>query len=31
MVNLPDSAKLAKEGIEYILPELVRAVEMLNV
>lgn len=31
MVNLPDSAKLAKEGIEFILPELVRAVEMLNV
>lgn len=31
MVNLPDSAKLAKEGIEYILPELVQAVEMLNV
>ena len=31
MVNLPDSGKLAKEGIEFILPELVRAVEMLNV
>lgn len=31
MVNLPDSAKLAKQGIEYILPELVQAVEMLNV
>lgn len=31
MVNLPDSAKLAKAGIEYILPELLQAVEMLNV
>lgn len=30
IVNLPESAKLAKEGLEYILPELVKAVEMLN-
>lgn len=31
MVNLPDSVKLAKQGIEYIMPELLQAVEMLNV
>lgn len=31
MVNLPDAMELAKEGIEYILPELMQAVEMLNV
>lgn len=31
MVNLPDNIKLATEGIEYIMPELLQAVEMLNV
>lgn len=31
MVNLPDNTKLAKSGIEYVLPELLQAVEMLNV
>lgn len=31
MVNLPDSVKLAEGGLEYILPELLQAVEMLNV
>ena len=31
MVNLPKSAKAAKESLEYILPEIVRAVEMLDV
>ncbi len=30
IVNLPESAQTAKEGLEYILPELVNAVEMLN-
>lgn len=31
LVNLPDSVKLAKEGVEYILPELMQTVELLNV
>lgn len=30
MLNLPDSAKLAKESLEYILPELVQVVETLS-
>lgn len=30
MVNLPGSAKLAKEGLEYVLPELMQVVESLN-
>lgn len=31
MVNLPGDAKEAKEALEFILPELKRAIEMLNV
>lgn len=31
LVNLPDSVRLAKEGVEYILPELMQTVELLNV
>lgn len=31
IVNLPESAKSAKESLEYILPELVHAVEILSV
>ncbi len=31
IVNFPDSVKLAKEGVEYILPELMQTVEVLNV
>ena len=31
IVNLPDSAKAAKEGLEYILPELVQVVETMQV
>lgn len=30
IVNLPDSVKLAKGGVEYILPELMQTVELLN-
>ena len=30
IVNLPDSAKAAKESLEYILPELVQVVESLS-
>lgn len=30
MVNLPGSAKAAKESLEYILPELVEVVELLS-
>lgn len=30
MVNFPGSAKVAKESLEYILPELVEAVEILS-
>lgn len=30
IVNLPDSAKAAKESLEYILPELVHVVEILS-
>lgn len=30
IINLPESAKTAKEGLEYILPELTTAVEMLH-
>lgn len=30
LVNLPGSAKLAKEGLEYVLPELVQVAENLN-
>lgn len=30
LVNLPGSAKLAKEGLEYVLPELMQVVESLN-
>ncbi|GAA0796029.1 molybdenum cofactor biosynthesis protein [Clostridium sp. AF19-22AC] len=30
IVNLPDSAKAAKESLEYILPELVQVVEILS-
>ena len=31
MVNLPGDAKEAKEALEFILPELKHAIEMLNV
>lgn len=30
IVNLPDTAKSAKEGLEFILPELVQTIEMLG-
>ena len=30
IINLPESAKLAKEDMEYILPEIVEAVETLS-
>lgn len=30
LVNMPGSSKLAKEGLEYVLPELMQAVEALN-
>ncbi|HJD46844.1 MAG TPA: molybdenum cofactor biosynthesis protein [Candidatus Mediterraneibacter norfolkensis] len=30
IINLPESAKLAKEDMEYILPEIVEAVEALS-
>lgn len=30
LVNLPGSAKLAREGLEYVLPELMQVVESLN-
>lgn len=31
ILNLPESAKTAKEDMEYILPELVQVVENLNI
>lgn len=31
MVNLPESAKTAKEDMEYILPEVVQVVENINI
>ena len=31
LVNFPGSAKLAKEGLEYVLPELMQVVEALNI
>lgn len=31
IVNLPESAKSAKESLEYVLPELVHVVELMNV
>ena len=31
IINLPESAKTAKEDMEYILPELVQVVENLNI
>lgn len=31
MLNLSGSAKLAKEGLEYVLPELMQVVESLNI
>lgn len=30
IVNLPGSSKLAKEGLEYVLPEIMQVVETLN-
>lgn len=30
MINLPESAKIAKEDLEYLLPEIVQVVENIN-